>query len=175
VTRPGDAPSVEAAALLLARAERLRRPPAAEDEAGQAWIAEFPLADQRWAVPLAALRAALPLRMVRPVPLAPPHVVGILRWQGRIVTAVSLASLLGVRGWRQDPAVLLVVDAGGERLCALDCEAIPRPIALAHAALDKARAAADGPVAEIVPPDGKPIRFVDPARLLARVPEASAS
>ena len=76
------------------------------------------------ALPLESLRAAVPLRMVTPVPLSPPHVIGILRFQGQILTAMSLSSLLGGRGWREDPAVLLVVDPGmGGRLLALDCQA----------------------------------------------------
>ena len=78
-------------------------------------------------MPLESLRAALPLRLVTPVPLSQPHVIGVLRYQGQVLAALSLASLLGGHGWRQDPAVLLVVDRGDGELCALDCEAIPRP------------------------------------------------
>jgi purine-binding chemotaxis protein CheW len=140
------------AELLQRRAERVRERPAAAEDETVLWVAEFRLGEEHYAIPLAVLRAAVPLRMVTPVPLSPPHVVGILRFQGQIVTALSLSSLLGGRGWRDDPAVLLVVDAGLGRLVALDCEQIPKPGSLPHALVNEARARSSGPVAEITLP-----------------------
>src|SRR5438132_3865919 len=80
--------------LLARRAERMRVAP--EADAGEEellWVGQFPIGVEQHAIPLASLRAALPLRLVTPVPLAPPPVIGVLRYQGRIVTALSLASL----------------------------------------------------------------------------------
>ena len=119
--------------LLVRRAERIRQKPAEAEDENLLWVAEFPVGEETYALPLDTLRAAVPLKMVTPVPLSPPHVIGILRFQGQIVTALSLASLLGGRGWREDPAVLLVVDPGFGRLVALDCERIPKPSGLPHA------------------------------------------
>src|SRR5256885_11499923 len=100
--------SEQARALLERRAERLREKASdgAEDEA-VLWAAEFLVGEDSYALPLDALRAAVPLRMVTGVPLSPPHVIGILRFQGQILTAMSLSSLLGGRGWRGEPAAIL--------------------------------------------------------------------
>src|SRR6202011_3917283 len=116
--------------LLARRAQRIREKPAEAEDENLLWVAEFPVGEETYALPLDTLRAAVPLKMVTPVPLSPPHVIGILRFQGQIVTALSLASLLGGRGWREDPAVLLVLDPGVGRLIALDCEQHPRPVAI---------------------------------------------
>jgi len=101
--------------LLERRAQRVRVPalPLADESA--VWIAEFPVGDLRCAVPLEDLRAAVPLRAVTPVPLAAPHVIGVLRFHGQVISALSLGVLLGGTGWREDPVVLLVIDRGGGR------------------------------------------------------------
>src|SRR5207244_1724402 len=98
--------------LLDRRAARLREKPRETEEESVLWAAEFPVGEDSYALPLDTLRAAVPLKMVTPVPLSPPHVIGILRFQGQILTAMSLSSLLGGRGWREAPAVLLGVDPG---------------------------------------------------------------
>jgi chemotaxis signal transduction protein len=160
--------AAELNALLERRAERVRRRPEQAGEESVFWAAEFPIGEDRYAIPLDRLRAALPLRMVTPVPLAAPQIIGILRYQGQIVTALSLASLLGGRGWREDPAVLLVVDPGFGRLVALDCEHIPKPVALPEARVEQARARATGAVAEIALPGLQQIHLLDLAQLLDR-------
>jgi purine-binding chemotaxis protein CheW len=155
--------------LLERRAARLREKPAAESDEAVLWAAEFPIGDESYALPLDALRAAVPLRMVTPVPLSPPHVIGILRFQGQILAAMSLASLLGGRGWREDPAVLLVVDpAMGSRLFALDCERIPKPISLPVSAVEAARAQATGAVCAVSLPGLQQVNLIDLRRLLDR-------
>jgi purine-binding chemotaxis protein CheW len=107
--------------------------------------------------------------MVTAVPLSPPHVIGILRFQGQILTAMSLSSLLGGRGWREDPAVLLVVDPGlGGRLVALDCERIPKPVPLPLALVEQARSHTSGPVVEVTLPGLKQLNLIDLKRLLDR-------
>lgn len=124
--------------VLRARRERLRAVPRDEDEA-VAWVAEFPLGGEPYAFELERLRAAVPLRAVTPIPLAPPHVIGVLRFEGRPIAAFSLATLLGVgRGWTSDPSTLLVLDVGGGRLVAVDCEEVPRPTPVSAARLASA-------------------------------------
>jgi len=160
---PGDV-----AEVLRVRAERLRAKPAADEEASEVWVAEFPLGDDRFALPLEALRAVLPLSLVTPVPLSPPHVVGVLRFDRRIISVLSLASLLGSPGWRQDPTVVVVVDPGWGRLAALDCEAIPRALPIPAAAVEAARAAHPaGQLVEIVTPgDRHRLNLIDLRNLL---------
>ena len=158
----------ELSALLRRRAERAReRLPAEDADDLVLWVAEFRLGEDAWAIPLDVLRAAVPLRLVTPVPLSPPHVVGILRFQGQIVTALSLSSLLGGRGFRQDPAVLLVVDAGHGRLVALDCEQIPKPVSLPALLVDEARSRGKGPVIEVTLPGLRQINLLNLGRLIA--------
>ena len=155
--------------LLERRAARLREKPAAYTDEAMVWVAEFPIGDESYALPLDGLRAAVPLKMVTPVPLSPPHVIGILRFQGQVLTAMSLASLLGGRGWREDPAVLLVVDPGmGGRLVAIDCEHIPKPVPLPVSQVEAARARSTGAVADVTLPGMQQINLVDLRRLLDR-------
>ena len=158
--------------LLKRRADRVRQRKAAPDDESLLMVAEFPVGEEIYALPLDRLRAAVPLKMVTPVPLSPPHVIGILRFQGQIITALSLLSLLGGRGWREDPAVLLVVDPGlpgmGGRLVALDCERIPKPSGYPHALVAEARARSTGPVAEITLPFLHQVSLLDLGRLMER-------
>src|SRR5438270_8517024 len=164
-----DDVSQEDRELLERRAARLREKPRESEEESVLWAAEFPVGEDSYALPLETLRAAVPLKMVTPVPLSPPHVIGILRFQGQILTALSLSSLLGGRGWREDPAVLLVVDPGlGGRLVALDCEQIPKPVPLPLALVEQARSSASGPVVEVTLPGLKQLNLIDLKRLLDR-------
>jgi chemotaxis signal transduction protein len=159
--------------LLEQRAARVHDVPQteSEDEASLLHVAEFPVGEETWAIPLSVLRAAVPLRSVTPVPLSPPHVIGILRFQGQIVAALSLASLLGGRGWREDPAVLLVLDAGGGHLVAVDCERIPKPGTLPHALVAEARSRNPGAVVEVTLPGLKEVHLLDLPALIAKTQE----
>ena len=155
--------------LLLRRAERARQRPSEVDEEKVLWVAEFPVGEETYAIALDVLRAAVPLKMVTPVPLSPPHVIGILRFQGQIVSALSLASLLGGRGWREDPTVLLVVDPGFGHPLALDCERIPKPIPVPHALVEQARARSGGTaVSEVTLPGMRQVNLIDLLRLMDR-------
>ena len=165
--RTRETSSEQARVLLERRAERLREKPRdGADEEAVLWAAEFPVGEDSYALPLDALRAAVPLRMVTSVPLSPPHVIGILRFQGQILTAMSLSSLLGGRG---DPAVLLVVDPGlGGRLVALDCERIPKPVSIPLALVEQARSRSSEAVIEVTLPGLKQLNLIDLKRLLDR-------
>jgi len=158
--------------ILEIRRERLRQKPqaAAGDEATY-WVAEFPVGDERYAVPLQRLRGSVPLRLVTPVPLSPPHVVGILRFQGQVIAALSLAALLGGRGWRQDPAVLLVVEGPSGDLVALDCEQVPQPLAVPLRVVEDARANDPAAIVPVGLPGARQVGLIDLDRLLARVSE----
>jgi purine-binding chemotaxis protein CheW len=154
--------------ILEKRAERLRlAPQLAAESTMDHHLAEFPVGDERYAIPLSAFRAVVPLRRVTPVPLARPHIVGILRFQGQIVTALSMAALLGIKGWRQDPSVLLVVDPGWGRLVAIDCEEVPRPVSVPATALEEARNRDGKAITELVH-EGHVVHLLDLARLLDR-------
>lgn len=155
--------------LLLRRAERLRIAPVAstEDDA-ILWAAEFLVGDDSYAIPLASLRGVVPLRTVTPIPLSPPDLIGILRFQGQVISALSLASVLGGVPWRHDPTVLLVADAGAGRLVAFDSEEIPRPVRLPLALVEQARTRSTGFVHELVTEKMQVIRLLDLKEVLSR-------
>lgn len=159
-----SAPEVDE--LLRRRAERLRKGQTAAENEAVLPVAEFRIGEDAYAIPLRDFRAVAPLRLVTPVPLAEGALIGVLRFQGRIIKALSLASLLGARGWRVDPRVLLVVAGPGGEPVALDSEQIPKPSAVALAALDRARAATDAAVLEITTPDKRLLHLIDVERLL---------
>ena len=171
MTTPSRSPEVvqddEVRTLLDERASRLRGRTDGNADESLLMVAEFPLGEERYAIPLESLRAALPLRLVTPVPLSQPHVIGVLRYQGSVLAALSLAAMLGGHGWRQDPAVLLVVDRGDGELCALDCEAIPRPTTLPMSAVEAARVRAEGAVMEVFTEDRQLIHLIDLKRLFS--------
>jgi chemotaxis signal transduction protein len=167
LSRGPEIATPEVQALLDRRADRARARPRLEEEA-VFWLAEFPVGEEQYAIPLEALRAAVPLKMVTPVPLSPPHVIGILRFQGQIISAMSLASLLGGRGWREDPAVLLVVDPGVGRLIALDCEQIPKPVGVPSALVQQARERGKGGVSELLLSGMRQLNLLDLRRLMDR-------
>lgn len=154
--------------ILERRAQRLAEPEKAAAEEAVVWVAQFPLGDETLAIPLEQLRAAVPLSLVTPVPLSDTHVIGILRFEGEIISALSLASLLGGKGWRHDPTVLLVVSAGGGRLVALDCEQTPRATALPKAAIEASFAREGALTREVLTADRHAVHLIDLAALLER-------
>lgn len=154
--------------LLERRAQRLAAPEQVAAEEAVLWVARFPVGDEQFALPLEQLRAAVPLSLVTPVPLSAPHVLGIFRFQGDLISALSLASLLGGRGWRQDPTVLLVVSPGQGRLLALDCEQTPRAEPLSRSAIEAASVRAGSPTREVLTPDRQAVQLIDLAALLDR-------
>jgi purine-binding chemotaxis protein CheW len=155
--------------LLEARAERLKAQLASRVDEASLMVAQFRLGDDSYAIPLVDFRAAVPLKLVTPVPHARPDVVGIFRYQRQIIAAISLALLLGVRGRRTDPAVLLVVEPVEGKLIGLDCEEIPRPCPLPLARIEQARKSSGGPVVEVADPGGgAPIHLLDLAALLEK-------
>lgn len=159
--------------ILERRAERARAAADSAQAEATVPVAEFSLGRDRYAIPLASLRAVLPLKVVTPVPRSPAHVIGILRYEGQLVTAVSLMTLLGVKGWRQDCAVLLIVELENGRHLAIDCEHIPRIEALPQRAVDQARARGAGPVHDVTTAGVQPVGLIDVEALLARGSETS--
>jgi chemotaxis signal transduction protein len=143
VPREPDVPVSDAeTSLLRARATELAHDTAdAEPEEEGRAVAMFSVGEELYAIPLEHLRAAVPLTSVTPVPLAPPHVIGIVRFRGQAVTVLSFAAVFGVGGWRVDPAVLVVLEGPGERLIAVDCEHIPRAATLPATVIAMARSA----------------------------------
>lgn len=157
--------------VLEARAARLRVRRAAElAEGDQILTAEFSIGDELFAFHLEALRSVVPLSRVTPVPLSPPGVIGVVRFQGQLLTALSLPGLLSGCAWTSDPSVLLIAEASAGQLIGFDCEKVPRPGTLPRALVEVARqgAGATAAVVEVPLPGGVSVRLVDFEALLAR-------
>jgi chemotaxis signal transduction protein len=166
---PDESISPQIAALLERRAQLLGAPVAKEDLDSVLWVAEFPAGDERYAIPLAQLKAAVPISLVTALPLSAPHVLGILRYEGQIVTALNLATLLSARGWKKDPALLLIVDPGWRgHLVALDCEETPRTVALSQAKIEQAHTDASGALQMVMTPESSQVGLIDLPKLLDR-------
>lgn len=129
-TRDGGAVDASVVALLERRAARLRQQPEDEDRDDSFWVAEVSIGGASYAVPLAELLGVLPVRLVVTVPRAPPQVLGIVRFRGEMVTALSLAWLVGAAGLKRDPSVVVVIGLASGRKVAVDCEGVPKAMAL---------------------------------------------
>lgn len=164
--------SPEDQALLEQRAELLRA--RRQDTSGAAeqaeWVAEFPIADEFYGFPLLRVRAVIPLRLIAPVPLAPPHVLGVVRFEGDMITAISLVALLGVRGWRSDSDMLIVLERSHGGLIAVDSESAPRATTLPHAVIEEARAVSSGPILDVRTRDMRVLRYIHDIEAL--IPDA---
>src|SRR5262249_2523706 len=151
------------------RRERLRQPLPSEEEKQEIQVAEFSVGRDRHAIRLDQLRGALPLSLVTPVPLAPTEVVGIVSFRGELLTVYSFAALLGIRGWRTDPSVLLIIETDSGGRLAVDCEEAPRPNAIAQSRIRRQRDLESQPIADVLAIDGRPIRFItDIAAVISR-------
>lgn len=156
--------------LLEARAIRVATPPKSlEGEEETLWFASFPVGDLEVALPLEQLRAAVPLRRVSPVPLAPPEVIGIVRWSGVVITVFSLAFLLGGQGSRSDSSYLVVLERASGRLVAFDCAQIPLATTRHEREIELARArAGEGSALIDVPREERVLTVVDIDKLLGK-------
>lgn len=155
------------AQLLALRAKRLRQRPKDEEDDSGVWAAEFSLGQERFALPLERLLACLPLRGVTPVPKARPEIVGIARWEGKVVAVFSLANLLGQKAWYRDPSVLLMLRHGNSAI-GLDCEETPRSVLLPPQfqapKQDTALSTLSLPASGLLP--ARQVQWIDPDRLL---------
>lgn len=170
-----DGTTAEDALLLSMRAERLKALPAAREAEAQFWAAEFPVGQETFALPLASLRGCIPLRLVSALPLAPPHVLGVVRFQGEIITAVSLSMLLGARGWTTDPFVLVVVRLNSGQTVALDCEQIPVQVELPRSEVERANPASGLLSAPVVVPGPRVVNLIDVERLTRRIQDGPSA
>jgi len=167
--RVGDAALTEEEVQLLERRALRLRAPADEGpvESTLEWLATFRLGGADFALPLASLRAVMPVRHVTPVPLAAPYVLGVVRYEGRLLTALSLASLLE-RAWRVDPFLLIVVELSEDALVAVDCGEAPQPVALAQQVVRSAGPGKGG-LRPVEGPDGRRFTLIDLGGLLGSV------
>jgi len=79
----------------------------------------------RFALPVRAVAKVLPRTRLKPVPLAPPTVAGLLPYRGTLTPVVDLCRLtLGRDAQPRRATRIVVVDVGTERLVGLLAEAV---------------------------------------------------
>ena len=93
--------------------------------------------DTLFGVPITGILEILAAPATLPVPLAPPHIGGLVHYRGEILTAVSLRILLGLRAHSRPSDMLvfegrdgyfgLLVDGVGEVLTVFPQEFEPNP------------------------------------------------
>ena len=118
--------------LLHGRAQALARVPATAAEE-MLEIVEFDLAGERYAFPLAEVRAVSPLHALTPVPGTPDFVLGIINLRGEIRTVIDLQRFFGrpAAGLTQLNRLLLIGHADFELAVLADAIRGVRPLALA--------------------------------------------
>lgn len=153
--------------ILDARARRLAQLRASEDFQSVLPVGEFLVGGDAYALPLEGLRAVLPLRGGSFIPLVSSHVLGVLRFQGRLVCAMSLLAPLGAKGWRRECSVLLVVERDDARWAAIDFEQVPRIAELPLADIEQARARSKGPVLDVTLRGRRQVGLIDLSALIS--------
>lgn len=117
----------------------------------------FRVGSERYALPLAAVRAVVLPGPVSRAPRAPPAVRGIMNLRGRVVTVVDLECLLRGGTPAESPGKVLLLDRGRRDLGLLvtEVEGILPP--------------AEGASAGTSPDPADPPRVLDPAELEQRL------
>jgi purine-binding chemotaxis protein CheW len=86
--------NADARQILKARAKVLARPPESYQQTEAALeVIEFGLAQERYAIPTAAVREVYPLKELTPLPCVPPFVVGISNVRGQILPVIDIKKL----------------------------------------------------------------------------------
>lgn len=165
--RGAESLSEEHRDLLAWRAEQVRQAQASlENDVDVLHVCEFPIGRTTYAFPLSVVRAAAPLRGVTPVLLSEPHVIGVMRFQGRVVSVLSLSTMVGIRGWQADPTIVIVIQRQEGGFTAFDCEQIPKPATLSMAAVKAARPDASGAILEVATTDLNTVHLIDVEALI---------
>jgi purine-binding chemotaxis protein CheW len=102
------------------------RPPAANDDAqamaNSVEYVTFALGDQLFGLPIQDVNEVFSAMQITRVPLAPPAIRGLLNLRGRVVTAICLRTLLGVRGAKPsdaDDAMAIGIEHGNDQFALL--------------------------------------------------------
>lgn len=82
-------------------------------------LCTFEVADLELAIDVMRVQEVLRGAEVRPVPLAPPGVMGLVNLRGRVVTVLDLRTRLGLGDQGRPPDPMHVVVEGGDALVSL--------------------------------------------------------
>jgi CheY-like chemotaxis protein/chemotaxis signal transduction protein len=129
---PDDVETLRTSKLLDMRAQRAAKAGRLDEE--PTWIARVEAGGVAFGIPLTSLLGVVPVSGLVPVPLSPPHVLGVVRFRGEVLAALSAAWLAGASGARAHQEAFLVAQSPSGRRFALDCERVPEPMLLREAA-----------------------------------------
>ena len=88
---PSASSGGDARQILKARAKALARPPKSlERTEAVIEVIEFGLAEERYAIPTAAVREVYPLKDLTPLPCTPPFVLGVINVRGQILPVIDI-------------------------------------------------------------------------------------
>lgn len=86
-----DSNGGDARQILKARAKALARPPESlKHTEAVIEVIEFGLAQERYAIPTAAVREVYPLKDLTPLPCTPPFVLGVINLRGQILPVIDI-------------------------------------------------------------------------------------
>jgi purine-binding chemotaxis protein CheW len=120
------------ATLLDMRAQRAAQSVGRLDEEPR-WIARVEAGGLCFGIPLTSLLGVVPASGLVPVPLSPPHVLGVVRFRGEVLAALSAAWLAGGGASATEQKAFLVAQSPSGRRFALDCQRVPEPMLLREA------------------------------------------
>lgn len=105
--------SPEELRLLQQRAERIAVPITEDDSSGRVAVLTVIIRQERYAFPIAGVRAVYKEVLTIPVPGVPAFVAGIANIRGHIVSVLDLGALMGLGGLESESGAMLVVDNAG--------------------------------------------------------------
>jgi CheY-like chemotaxis protein len=132
---PEELDRLRDAVLLDLRGRRAAQRAAQPVEEHSTWVARIESGGASFAIPLGSLLGVVPVGGLVPVPLSPRHVLGVVRFRGEVLAALSGAWLMGeeLAGSPAERAAFVVAQSAGGRRFALDCERVPEPVLLREA------------------------------------------
>lgn len=102
--------------LLQQRAERIAVPITEDDKSGRISVLTVLVRQEKYAFPIAAIKAVYKEVLIIPVPGVPAFVAGIANVRGHIVSVLDLASLMGLGITTSESGAMLVIDNAGGSL-----------------------------------------------------------
>jgi purine-binding chemotaxis protein CheW len=161
----------ELAALWRRRALELAAAPDRDREAGEVTtLVVFRLGDDRYAVPITAVREILRVGRVTPLSTAPAFVHGVINLRGVVLAVLDLRVFFGIEAGQAGGAARIVVAEGGGMSVGILVEQIEEivdlPAAEVKPPLPSAKGLAEDYVAGIAAPGGRMIVLLDLDKVL---------
>ena len=73
---------------------------------------EFSLANEKYAIPLLAVKEVIAVPDVTPIPFSPTHFLGIMNLRGQVISVVDLRTKLGIKVQNSTETAVIICDLG---------------------------------------------------------------